>query len=355
MIKTNLKKKIPRAILVHLQKVHYWLYCRINKQGKPRAGYQIKGGKKNDDKQYLVIRYSIPGMGILAVYRGAISAIKYALDNGYIPLIDYEWEEDYSGKMLNINNHWSYVFNQPMLVDFEDIKGSKNIKVGDIAAMYYDIPYIEINDYKSYYKKWGEMGKKYCTFNVTSKERFEKTFTELFKNKGKILGICLRDGFSVERELGMDYMSEHPKEPEINEIFEKVDLYMEKWNCDTIYLTAQFENTVILFEEKYGDSVVCTERKRIRVTDNYRKFLLNFKNSNKMSSKEHQEIYEKYPEYSIENKDVILDYVEEIYGLSLCNYLIATKNGGTIGALIFNEGKYEDIYVFNDENCSVFY
>ncbi len=49
-------------------------------------------------------------------------------------------------------------------------------------------------------------------------------------------------------------------------------------------------------------------------------------------------------------KNVTIPYVQEVIGLSECDFLIAAKCSGSIAALSLNGGKYQDIYILPDKN-----
>lgn len=63
------------------------------------------------------------GCGLISFHNSALYSIRYALDKGYIPVIDYQnykniyLTEDKFGK----ENSWEYYFDQPSGYNIEDI------------------------------------------------------------------------------------------------------------------------------------------------------------------------------------------------------------------------------------------
>ena len=74
-------------------------------------------GNKNPDKTFFVIRLYPPAAGFLADYNYVLGYMKYAYDNGWIPVVDMQnyqtlYNEDHP--IHGTTNVWEYFFEQPI-------------------------------------------------------------------------------------------------------------------------------------------------------------------------------------------------------------------------------------------------
>ena len=74
-------------------------------------------GNKNPDKTFFVIRLYPPAAGFLADYNYVLGYMKYAYDNGWIPVVDMQnyqtlYNEDHP--IHGTTNVWEYFFEQPL-------------------------------------------------------------------------------------------------------------------------------------------------------------------------------------------------------------------------------------------------
>ena len=90
---------------------------------------RVSYGKENPDKTFYVIRRASCKVGLFSHVMTNMGLVKYALDRGYIPVIDMQntkntyLEPDQVGKV----NAWEFYFEQPCGYSLRDIKKSKNV------------------------------------------------------------------------------------------------------------------------------------------------------------------------------------------------------------------------------------
>lgn len=354
--KELLRKILPHQLFWTLRKTYYSILPSKRKEIY-RLPYRFKGGNENPELKFYIFRASIMGHGIFAFYREMISNISWALAKGYTPVIDYEWDCNFVGKKMDIDNVWEHCFEQPATYSLKEIVRSKCVTVGRISELNEDIlPLARVvtEDLDKYYEDYIQISKKYLRIKPERKNQFNETFKNIFPKDKKIVGICLRDGFTAEREAGNDYMLYHPKEPCVNDVIKKTRELVEEWGCDYVYLTAQFQDTVNLFYKEFGEKLLTTDRERYdkaEFTEYVKEFELL---KDKVSLDDYCKIA-KNSRFNCADNDGLAEYIQEIYGLSQCDYFIGTKNGGTIISLIWSELKYKDLFIFEDINHSKLY
>lgn len=324
-----------------------------------------KWGRK---KQYFVFRYEYPQMGIVAAARSALMSCEWAEKNGMIPIVDYEWGYIYEDNKLGVENIWENIFEPIKLI--EQVAEEDNVIVGHVNDTYSDalireeftgskdIPWIRFvdNDWRESYKKLNRYAQKWWPFRKDVLKRFTEKYNMLFRPDMRILGVALREEFSLKREDVQGTLWEkHPHHLSIDEMIPLVKEYMRKWDCTHVFITTMVEESIQKFQEEFGEQCLFTKRKRLDKLEIYNKE--NMKINDKYMSKKGREYYEwlkSEDEYaktanSITNKDTVIEYMEEIYGLSLCNCLLAGKSGSSFFACVWNGGKYDELEILSDE------
>lgn len=324
-----------------------------------------KWGRK---KQYFVFRYEFPQRGIIATARSVLMSCEWAEKNGMIPIVDYEWGYIYEDNKLGIDNIWESIF-EP-IKPIKQVVGEDNVIVGCINDTYSDpyireeftgsndIPWIRFvdEDWRGAYKKLNHYAQKWWPFRKDILGRFTEKYNTLFRPEMRILGVALREEFSLKREDVQGTLWEkHPHHLGIEEMITLVKEYMKKWNCTHVFITTVVEESIQKFQEEFGEQLLFTKRKRLDKLKRYNKE--NMKISDKYMSIGGKEYYEWLTSedecakttYNMTNKDTVIEYMEEIYGLSLCNCLLAGKSGSSFFACVWNGGEYDELEILSDE------
>ena len=175
---------------------------------------------------------------------------------------------------------------------------------------------------------WCQWYKKYICLNAKTREYVEKEYQELFANKKRVLGIICR---------GTDYLAlkpaGHPVQPSIQEIIEFCKKHMKHNKYDAIYLATEERQIRDLFVKEFPGKIL--ENKRKYYDDIY------YKDSSIS--------YIKDVHFDRENDNYLsgLEYLSSIILLSRCTSVIGGNCGGTLGAIFFNNEKYEFTHVFD--------
>lgn len=356
MLKEKIKKIIPDSKLKILQRLHYTLYLLLHRQGY-RLDQKKSWGKENPDKTYYIYRFSNDEVGILVFNKYVLTKLKTIIDKGYIPIIDYERGKNFISNQIGKDNLWDYYFEQPCGVGINDIKNSKNIILGGLFHVEEaEQLRIKTQNFKQYYAYWEQKAKEYTPIKSELQKKWTNDFHNLFGQE-RILGVCLREDFRMLHEHNMSWAKRHPEEPPIEEIIKVIKEYKQKWRCNKIYVTTMFQESLDCFCNEFPDEVLYINRSRRIMDKNYIKAIneyqiLNEKNKNELYDFKKKKI----KEGSLDSeKSIMLPYLQEMFGLSMCNCLLGTKCGGMRMALVWNGGKYENVDVFQKEKNEIFY
>lgn len=322
---------------------------------------------RKKQRQYFIFRYITPGAGIMGVARSVLMNCEWAEKNNMIPLIDFEWNYFYEKGMLNRDNIWEYIFENKYNIT-EVCSNEKNVFVGEtcIGGRYCnprirklvngskDKVFTDFGDgnWREHFKNLNYYSSKWWKLKKDVSERYKTTYARLFHKEMKILGVVLREEFSLDRkDIEGTLLEVHPHCLKVDEIIKLAKEYKEKWNCTHIFVTTYMHDSIELFKEKFGDKVLYTDRKRTKFEDFVyarqvaEKYLrMNDENPEEMFRWYHSDNRQAQIINTYDGKTVI-EYVEEIYGLSLCDCLLANQSTGALAACIWNGGVYKELEI----------
>ncbi|MFA7030072.1 MAG: hypothetical protein WC179_07365 [Candidatus Cloacimonadaceae bacterium] len=304
-------------------------------------------GERNPQLTYYIIgRESWAGNGLFSCAIAVVSAIEYAVERGYIPVVDMKNSDNaylYPNEIGNVNA-WDYYFEQPLaninkkLYSLDEAYHSKSVIVnnadngGIVQALYpATIPSL-LRKNNKILQRWGTQYKKYVRLNARTQRYVDDQYNKIIHEDDRVLGIFVRGGeYRLSRPYG------HPIQPEICDIICNARLFMEKWNCNKIFLTTEDEDILREFTDAFGDEVISTERR-------YIKYVVS-------EGEDGQSLrYIKPPEREREKYLSGLEYLTDVYIMSRCNCIIGSTTCGMIASVLMSQG-YEHSYFFD---CGVF-
>ncbi|MDR3058228.1 MAG: glycosyltransferase family 4 protein, partial [Prevotella sp.] len=294
----------------------------------------IKYGNENTDKIFYVIGIHCgPEVGLFWIILWCLTHIKYAVDHGYIPVVDLEnFKTQYlSEDKLGKENAWEYYFEQPCGYTLMDIQKSANIILSDgfsfpnkeetiSTTTFWD----EDMDKK---KQFSQLYKKYIRPNNETQAYLTKELDTILQAKGKVLGVLCR---------GTDYLyikpSNHPVQPDPMDVINRTKQVMTEMNCPYIYLTTEDDAIYELFRKHFpGDQFLSDKHHRDR-----------FKINRETGAKWISEILETK---KADNRLLGLQYLSSLNILAHCNCFIGGCTGGTLGVSLMTSG-FEYMYVW---------
>lgn len=269
---------------------------------------------------------------LLYHYYRVLHSIAYALNKGYVPVVDWKnygrlphMEE---GQVNGTSNGWEYYWNQPGGYSLEEAYQSKNVILSTRNSQSYQfMPTIAI--YSPFTRYVNSLAKccpqydRFITFNEITQNYIDSWGKKLFKENERILGVSVRGvAYGVKKIPG------HPVQPNINELVTFLNEKLEEWSIDKIYFTCEASWMVDEMINIYGDKLIVLPRKRY----------------DKAPTAEDNPLYEPGVRYQTN-----LDYLTEMYLLSKCTSLVAGMSSGVRNAVIWNNQKYEHIHIFESD------
>jgi hypothetical protein len=289
----------------------------------------ISYGTDNSDKKFYVIGFNDQLGGLSWFIHRVLMHIGYAIDRGYIPIVDMQ---NYISQYLEMEklhkeNAWEYYFEQPFGITLQDIENSKNIiisrKTPSPRGEYFMGHFYNDKKRIAYFRG---LFKKYIIINKTTQDYLASEYEKILKNKGKVLGILCR---------GTDYLlnqpSNHPVQPDPLDVIKKAEEAVIENNCSYIFLATEDENIYACFREHFREKLLVNQQRRISHNE--------MTNISGVAIARSKIIREKNSYLSG------LEYLSAINLLSKCSCFIGGRTGGTKAVLLMSDGfEYEYIY-----------
>lgn len=284
-----------------------------------------KYGELNPDKVIYIITRDAENVGLMSYVSLAIGHINYAIKKGYYPVVDMQnyrntyLEPDKFGK----ENSWEYYFKQPVGISLEEAYQSQNVIVSQGVPIDWPNDKREIVVYKKLIRNhWKDIAAKYVNVQQDVLDEVNKQCKYLFDEQDRVLGVKLR---------GTDYIALRPKghsrQPQIEDVIKKTKSVLKKYNCNKIYLSTEDQSIYQRYKEEFFDIVVTSEQ-----------YFYDYDGIHYISDMKSDRKNDAYLQG--------LEYLVSLLILAKCDCFIAGRNGGTIGALLFEQNfKYE--YIWN--------
>lgn len=283
---------------------------------------KVSYGTENPDKVFYVIRRAGSKVGLFSLVMTTLGYIKYALDQGYIPVVDMCNDDNTYMQEDRKGNVWEYYFEQPCGYTLDDIRNSKHIIIGNglingsVPFPQDDIAYDEAS-----LAEWKIIADKYLIVKDEILQEADVLKEKLF-GKERFLGVLLR---------GTDYVNSkpknHPVQPTVKQAEEQIDRLLVEYDLQKIYLATEDADIYEWLWDKYGEKLVSMKVDRYVTSGK--------ENINDVSVKRSADKYQMGKEYLI---NILL--------LSKGDYLLAGNAGGSQGALLFRDEK-DSKYIFN--------
>lgn len=360
----NRKQLIEKRVLSLIEKIlPYTIYDRIIIERRRRinnvVGYYphaVFFSKKKSNEKYCIVRYSASTMGLMAAGIQYIFCYHRLVERGYIPIIDIEYTYSYKQGKLGEANIWDACFEQP--ISAKDAMTQRYVLATGELFSYSDDPrtclelngnihdhfiHVKKENFRSYYAK----AKKYTEPIWKVKDELiteldEKNWKDISGHK--ILGILLRENFSKDyghrKGREEEVYANHPLLPGVEEIISIIKKQLVEWKFDYIFLSTIYADSLERFKEEFGNKIISIDRKRMSLVNNASSYRWG------MGEKE---LYEDIQSEAAIREEMAKSYLKEIIALSRCNYLLGGPSSGMAAALVMNGGKYEDIFVLEDE------
>lgn len=299
-------------------------------------------GNKNKKETFYVIRTdSTQQWGIATTCSIVLNGIKYAVDRGWIPVVDYQnyflagiQDEENRGK----ENAWEYYFEQPDAgYSLEEVYQSRNVVLGPVRGQPHGS--LSWNDTKDIlngkYADYFRCAEKYLRLSPEIMERAERMRAELFQRAAgeKILGVGMRAGLYWGEALKSSDYAGHPGGPDIDEYIALTRTHMREFGCGYIFVSCDDRYYLERMEREFGEKCLYMSGRTLAHF---------FDKEGKPIRDEKEKAVEIVTQ---SERERTTDYLIEIYLLSVCNSLFRVQGGGSLLACLMNNRKYEHYYL----------
>ena len=287
----------------------------------------IHQGNEDAEKKYYVIRPRGITEGLLSSWFGVLDHVTWALENGYIPVVDFteknkKYCQYYVEREINgSKNAWEYFFTQPYGISADEVYNKKNVLLCGWTLTEKKEENVEDKRYKEVRRKYSELiGLQQYVKDIVIEKKSEIFLTD------NILGVFIR---------GTDYTSlkpyNHPIQPTIDEMMEKVEEVVNEFEIENIYLVTEDKTYHEVFVKKYGERIITVFDSDIEYRDG--ELLQNV--------------------YTDDPYDRGLKYLVRVLLLNECRFLVSSVASGSLFAKMIRENAPEYEYWFELGNYGV--
>ena len=289
--------------------------------------HYLKKGDPNKPTYYICRRVS-DTLGLLSKYRVVMGHVRYALSNGWFPVVDMQnYSNSYlAPEKLGKENSWEYYFEQPVRIGLEEAYNGENVILSSN----------DVTPSPGHTMKFLEnKGRNLMEWQMLIKLGFMKIKPELmqeiseireklFPPEERILGVHLRGtDFFVRKNKG------RPIPPPTEFASITVNAKLREWKCQKFFLATEDKTIADTFKENFGEECITFDQeyvtfnpKRDKATSVCR---INRPNDHYLQGKE---------------------YLTQMVLLSTCNSFVGARCSGTTFVAMMGEN-FARTYYFN--------
>ncbi len=294
-------------------------------------------GELNRGKTFYVIRTNnTQHWGVFSTYLFVLSNVKYAIEHGWIPVVDYmnyflDGLQD-AGRRGK-ENAWNYYF-EDIVPEFslEEVYQSKNVILGPLRGQPYgSISWSSVIDiYDTKYQIYNQLASKYLRVQTSILNEVDASYQKLFPQEERILGVGIRAGAYWGSVTGHESWKNHPKGVSAERCVESIRNYMKQYQYKFFFLSCEDNYYVNTIKREMGDRCLCIDRPRVN-------FFNDIGEPNSIDK-----VYFRGKDYGIQQKNN--DYIKEILLLTKCHSLVLTAGGGNTATFFLKDGKFENVW-----------
>lgn len=329
----------PIAVLEKIRKKQTWSVAREKR---------LCLGKENPDKTFYLVRLKPGNEGLLLSYLRLLRELDRLDKTQLIPVIDMSWTyyvmAHNSSKEQGRVNGWERYFRPVAGYALKQVAHSQNVIRGQLCYREQVDNYFRNNilrwntpEAEQEFLHWCRLDHKYMRLKDELLAQYEKECADILKGK-RTIGVMSREGYSILNKLNYALIANHAVQPEIESVIDDVVRLMDEWNCEQVFVSAEYAQTISAFQKALGDKVVFTSRER--------------KNFDAADADEYRIKRESYYK-EVTREQINYDYLKEVYLLSQCTCLLASRASASIVAALWNGGKYEHRYIYDLGTYSV--
>lgn len=262
--------------------------------------------------------------GLLALYIFVMKKMDYALNKGYVPVVDMKnYKTQYSNGKDNV---WEWFFEQPNGISLDEIYRSSN----PLLLSGYKWKSGENTDLFSQEVFVNEELTMKCHRLMFDNMQFNKRILDSVREEEKkiptdeCIGVYLR---------GTDYVKLKPVgenvQPTVEMVIEKIHEFKKKHGNPPIYLVTEDNDIYMKIKKEFPDDLYLVS---------YDTFVSNYNGRDFLS---------KSGVFKKDMRTVGEEYLVKMILLSKCRYLVSSITCGSRVSYVLNGNKYIDRYVFD--------
>ena len=341
-LKAALKKTFLRQVVIRLK---IFVKILINKQ-KYSMEYEapVSLGRKNPDKIFYVIGYwhdeNFLRQGIISTWRDFMPKVLYALQKGYIPIIDMM--NNYKPMLLDENNKgkinaWNIYFQQPQSIyTLEEILHSKKVifAKGQGFPLSYDVQWSNIPLSNRDFEFCQNM-MKYSKLSDEVLRLGDNFILEKFPKGEKILGCSFRRAFERLHFFNAEITPQgtHIVRATLSSLIKEINIALSNFKYNYIFFSSDDRESYNVVKKEFGNKCIYVDR------PTERHFIDNKPIPLDRLDLQNIELNKRENDCMLRG----IEYMTDVYILSKCDSLLSAGASADLFAYILNNKKYEHV------------
>lgn len=345
-MKNTLYNLLNKSILFPpLRKLYrFYRFCSNKIQYSMDYEKPVQLGKLNPNVTFFLIGYYqdsyFQRQGIISTWLVFMPQVLYAIDKGYIPIIDLQ--NNYKPMMLDKDNigkfnAWDIYFKQAYnKYSLSEILQSKNVIFAKQQGIelskdiqWSNLP-LSFNDFKLIRNML-----KYSELSDEIIKRGDDFFVSSIPNGKKILGVSFRRGFERLHYFNSDLTppGTHLVRGTLEDIIVHIKKALKALKYEYFFFTADDRESYDTIKKEFGDKCIYSQRPVYHMFENNKPVPL-------------AEVEQTWIEFYKRKNDVMLrgiEYLTDIYIISKCDSLLSAGGSSDLFAYVLNNKRYESV------------
>lgn len=355
MQKPSFKEKLLYE-LIRTQSV-YDLYSGILRKVHPQPEISDNYGhwyrKNGSGETYYILRFDT-GWGLGAISNQLMLAWNWVKAHGKVPVV---WSNCVRNEEKALKetepNCWDYVFETQISLEDALTKNNVYFSPFDCSHGPWKYPkdlkpyastmypgYINSINMKEDLPLYYKYGHEFMTLRKELRDEAQ-LFVDAISG-GKVLGVCMREEFSIIRILGgtngfkhLEILNRHPFLPTVEECIPIIETEMKRVGAEKIFLSTMFSDTIDIFEKQFGKG-------NVLYLDAGREIFAD---------------YVKNPDEFVAKRRLTLDkvaeakrYITDCYVLAHCNSIVVPPTGPLRIIAMMRPTEFDNVTFFENFN-----
>lgn len=285
--------------------------------------------QRGDNVRYYIVATENTKLGIFGYVNCFLPHIAYAIAKGYVPVIDMQHYK--SIYQVSNENVWETFFDQPFGIGLDSITNGKVLRC-PTSFWYHKLPssFPLMNEREL--NMWSMCVSACIKMTERSQLYLLREQEAILTRPEKTIGVIYRGTTYTKGEA-----KGHPIQPTMKMLADKAEEILQRHDLQYLYVASDEKSIVDYLNKRFPGRVLINQRVYYDEVENYDFSKYNTDGTDLDAGC-----------FSRENNEYLIgiEYISSINLVAHCSCFVGGACGGTTAALLLNNNKYQESYVF---------